>query len=492
VKPVNPNTVINFIESKFDVSLLIYKGINFWPIVRRELLLDLTYETTSLNALTFEPLIIKKKLINTIKLSLYSLIDSIVHQKINTEVLFHGYPEISYKQNKEGLYYNQYIDPYYELIANTYKASKFALSSAMPNKTIKYQQNIIFIKDSFIKRIAKLKCDKEFIQKQTGFNTIRPLVDAINDAVAKEYNLKPIQNKIFTHLEDVRFYTFAFDLILKRNKIKFVVSECMYDTMNFALVLACKKHKIPVIEVQHGVIEDSVYSPYAKDVDYTILPNYIWVWSNRDKKYLESHSRLTKNLMPLTLGNAWMDKQISIINKEQLAAIKNELALNYTKIICVTMQPGYPLPQFVLDKIIQLQNCLFLIRKHPNTNEQELNHLQETLKACNNVRFSLANISTLLETFYISDLHITHSSAAAIEALALNISTAIVSTYGQPFFQDYIDEKLMTLSLDGASLEEAIQTSRKIKLDNTSRYNVLVDKMQVKETFNNILLQCAA
>jgi hypothetical protein len=492
MQQVNPIDVIQLIESQFDVSLLKYKGILFWPIVRRELLLDLTYNTTSNAAFRYDSKPNEKTFFNVAKHTLYNFIYTLRKYPIPVSIFFHGYPEGSYKKGNDDLHYNQYIDPYFELISKYVNCKKFALSSSMPTGSIRYKHEVHFLDDRLLKRLAKLKSDAEHPNAKEALTNLLPLITQINTAVSEKFNFKPIQNKIIGHIETILFYANVFDLVFKKNKVQLVIGEGMYDTINFGLVLACKKNKIPSLEIQHGVIEDSVYAPYTKDEMYSILPDYIWVWSKRDKQYLEKNSQLSQQLIPIHLGNAWLEKQLSAINKISIEKTKTALKSTYDKIICVTLQPGYPLPNFVVSEMLQQQKNLFLLRKHPNNTEKEITELRIAFENTEHIKFSVESISSLLEAFYISDIHITHSSAAAIEALSLNVSTIIVSEYGQHFFQDYIDKKLMHLALDRSELASLIQTSNKIEAFDTASSNVRVNEKKMHHIIKELIQKCAA
>jgi hypothetical protein len=222
--------------------------------------------------------------------------------------------------------------------------------------------------------------------------------------------------------------------------IIFVV--CFYSLPGMALMHAGRRLGITTVDLQHGVQGEahSAYgSWYAQPADgYSCLPDYFWVWSEREQEALQSLAPAHRTVVGGNIQMAyWSDKRHAGQLKLQELIEKS----GRRQVVLVTLQPG---GEHLVKELLQAidsracPDCFWLIRLHPAMILQYQERLNLELQAyqhcCESLMVSKLPLPVVLE---LIDAHLTLFSSVTIEAGQLGIPTLICDRSSN-FFEDLV------------------------------------------------------
>ncbi len=276
---------------------------------------------------------------------------------------------------------------------------------------VKYPKAICF--ESFERNIEKLKNKKNTIYNPVSFFRIffkifyrkqnfKEIINLIN----KEFNSNTLTNEdlnslIVQYQIDYNFYSLIFRL--KKPKVIFINQNGIQK----GLFAAATKFKIPVIEVQHGIIDEGHLSyNYSKNIDYSgrkiSLPSYFFTFSEFWAKDLYYPVNETINM-----GNSYFSLQ----NEIEIKNIVNGLLVASSDIF------GENLKDLIIE-FTQKYKFPIYFKLHPNQYFQK-EYFQEVFKDYNNVEV-FTNNKTIYELLEISNAVLVIQSTALYEALHMN------------------------------------------------------------------------
>lgn len=220
----------------------------------------------------------------------------------------------------------------------------------------------------------------------------------------------------------------ATDFILKLTaKPKVVFIECPYPIMGYQWSL--KKHGIKVIELQHGVLNDSHYAYFFRHSSI-FSPDEIWVYGDREKNYFKKINPHYSNIIRET-GLYILDRA----NKEFRTDLFKDYRTQYERIIVFSGQSAVENEaQEFLDRIATLnQDYLFIYI--PRHDSEVVNICLPNVKIRKNVN--------IYEYLKWCDLHLTISSTTCLEASYYGRKTIFfdfqnLATY---YYGDYLKDE---------------------------------------------------
>lgn len=493
----NPNEIIEiyrYIEEKFDLSKFNYRGVNFWPVIRKQI--SFSFYRPELNK--NESVFLRKKTISYYLKRPNTLMRSFLLKKkfisslksLTKKVQVCAYPESLFIDTIDGKAYSRHIDPYYEVIKENYpdvnrvgfsKGSEKSRETYFPvemHDMTEFLEYVYF--ESYLNTF-----NSDYIKEVKKMHAV---FEEVNALVYEKFSLKPFYNNLVKSFNSVIEYSIYFDHLFKKSTVKLFFIECYYDSLKMGISVAAKKHNIKVIEIQHGVIKDNSYIPYTKhNINYEVLPDHIWCWSPSDVGLLLNENKEFNQLKPFLGGNMWLKKfinsEISFKNKNTESFFL-DIKTNYAKVILVTLQPVFILHNVIIETIKNAPaDYMFLIRFHPYNTEKEKKDLKEILNNQNNVEFDNSSSFNLYELFKISDFQITHSSATAIEALTFALPTIICSSYGYDFYSEQIDCGVILYSENSKEIIKLLEGYNFSNNHNTNYYTMNTD---VSLAINNL------
>ena len=233
--------------------------------------------------------------------------------------------------------------------------------------------------------------------------------------------------------------------ILEKAKPKCVIGIQPYDF----LCRAGKLQKIPVYDLQHGVISDECLwygGAYRNGIPNKDLPDGFLCWDDQSVTTLSKWA-CDKGIRVLKIGNPWFLRFIYIHSQDLLvdeALVICNIQGDNRPCIVVSLQWAfatiYPdnmsngVMADVLEKVILDTSDLYnwIIRLHPvqlrgPERKMTLNYLSITFGAENCSRWLMASEIPLPVVLSKADLHITNESAVVVEAAWMGVRSGLLS-----------------------------------------------------------------
>ncbi|UJH69043.1 hypothetical protein [Allomuricauda sp. SCSIO 65647] len=440
------------IEKNFDVGGLKFQGNCVWPILK-SYLIGIEKETPIIKKASGSVIKLLAKNLFSDVLSLRNLGKSKVWVFTNSERRYYVENE-SFDRIATGLL--NYLDNYV-LFENPVPKGK--------TKKEKLQKGEFYVGMSWVYLIQFV------LQKLSKKGTIENF-DAFASYLKKDLSeIKKVFNRI---LAGEKLY----DFLMKKYGPKAIFVVCYYS--NFEMIRAAKKNKIPVIELQHGLVSTGHRAYYfSKPYGDEHLPDYFLSYGAYSSDVVTS-GHVVRPGQTLDYGNSFLELVAGKLSmSKELESIKS----SFKKVICITGQlPATDGPLLkMIDEVHHLfpEICFIFKPRHKNsvqTFEQRANFLQ---------RFDI-NTYELLK---YCDYHITVYSTCAMECLALgkpNISIDIKGYYTK-FLRPMLDDNPYNhVVSDALELKKTLKILEKAEFkqaDVKNSINHIFSKMVSSEDF---------
>jgi hypothetical protein len=222
---------------------------------------------------------------------------------------------------------------------------------------------------------------------------------------------------------EFRFYKFlaryhTFKLLLKIHKPEVVFVECYYDYTGY--IAACTEMSVPVIELQHGLVNEKHRSynysvPFSKE----LLPDFLFTFGFRESKILNGSAGNfidTKSIRPIGfyLFDLYANGKVNTLELPQKRG-------NPTYTISIAGQ------DLLEEKLIPFINLL--AKKYPTINFYYIPRNKEKFYID---QFSEDNVCVVskmdvYQAIHLTQLHVTVFSTTAIEALAMGTPVMLLN-----------------------------------------------------------------
>ncbi len=211
----------------------------------------------------------------------------------------------------------------------------------------------------------------------------------------------------------------AYSLLIRIFRPKAIFVVCYYS--NFELIIAAKKHAVPVVELQHGLVTETHRAYYFSQWQPSVfMPDYFLSYGSYSTDII-SRGKVVPKERILDYGYSFLEA----VNKRltmspSLAALKQK----YRRTICITGQlevTDTPLLQMI-DRIAPLfpETCFIF--------KPRFSHKESSFKEQSNF-ISLEEHNTY-ELLKYCDYHLTVYSTCALESLALGTPNIAVDIKG--------------------------------------------------------------
>jgi len=252
-------------------------------------------------------------------------------------------------------------------------------------------------------------------------------------------------------LKDHLIHLIAINNIIKKIKPKSVITPTETSEFDKSLFLACQKAKVPVIAVQHGVINNDLrcihdvgeVSLSEIKPQHCPIPTITAVYGQGDKDFLIKRGNYPENSLVIT-GNQRYDFLPKKIKEYNKAEILEKFQLNPNKKIILFMTCPFSskmdlqiLTEEILKETTLLKDVQLIIKVHPVENENNYISLVESIKGKNIENVVIIKKADIFELLFASDIAITTYSNSAIEAMILNKPLIIMNLTGSDFPLDY-------------------------------------------------------
>lgn len=460
------------VESVFFKNQIIIGNIQVWPIIK-----DFYYSLDLALFVGKDPLatstLYKIPKLYFFKKVIWSLIYQFYYFLIKVEFyinlkksqfLFFDVMNKEYLDTKHNAFYSKYISPYFDSISKIGKTSMVKL-------TLQEEDRIVKQNNSFESKYI-LKAKKYFyllnIRQMHQFNS--QFVEVLNpiDKHTKNtsYKYSDYSSSLSLKLVDIQFYKKISFIALNIVKPKSVFIETYFGHNDYyGTILSAKQLNIPVIDIQHGNSSSFMYRGYNFEINSKkcVLPDYYWVWSKIEYDYVLSERPAKNILMPILLGKHFFEEISSEFS--EIDALVLDVKKKYSKVILITFQYNYRQYEFLKNIISDSKDCYFLFRFHPldyvdpGFREHYINYYSEL----ENVEYEITTEASINSLFKLIDLHLTLSSAAAIDALNFGVKTILLNKkYAETHFKLYYKKGVFLTFENDEELKKLLLITNKI------------------------------
>lgn len=383
-------TNLEYIENKYNVELIKFRGKPVWPILR---------------VYIGSKLMLNKKIIVFNMRNLLKFLLSFSRGFFNlffTNSEYLAFTETNKRFFLNGKYYDRLLDPIAEeldmLVIET------PLFTHYPRKTICTKKLSSSVPLIFMREIISFFILTKKIESEDLLITI---FKELNISI----NYRKIIRRVFAEEILMRYF-------FKLKKIKGVFVVVSYTKPG--IIMACKKLSIPVIELQHGVISKAHYAyNVTKKIDDTFYPNYLFTYGELEKCVFNEHNHFIKKENVFPVGNFLIDYYRSSFQNHSEFEEKTK---GYDLTVSVTGQIAFDhlLAPFLLDLAKVNQNVAFIFI--PRTDNY---FLVNNLPIPQNLIF--INTLNTYDIIRRSDFHATITSTCSIEALSMGVPNIFIN-----------------------------------------------------------------
>jgi hypothetical protein len=439
---IKPSQIIDALE--FDNKILSFKlddNLPIWFLVRYDVCLAILNKNNNFS-LAYKQQPLKKSIFKTI---LFALIKSPLFIK-KGQVVFFNSGVTNIKRFDDKYYFNRVTDHFFFSVKEQALLIEDTASGELKLPRV---HNRVFPHLTLL-ILSKICCFK--IKKSNSINeTIHNLTDFISTSLVKN-NLKfDIQEilKIITANVDVflrkrSFYEWFLEN--KHPKILFL-EDASYGSRSHIL-LAAKKYKIPVVELQHGFVnEEHIAYHLGKGIEKDEMsklfyPDFYFAYGQFWKELINIPSKV------INIGNPYLDEQVNSV--KTIPRENNEKTILYlSSAIAVTETIEFLCK---LKKIADFYNYSIRFRPHP----LEQASIKEKYSALENIGISISGELPLYNDFSNSDIIIGELSTALFESLALKDKVHFL--FMSSYTKSYINDKIKIPQVDIDTIENVFNT----------------------------------
>ena len=343
--------------------------------------------------------------------------------------------------------YNQYLNPYKEVLMEENKKSEiFFIDEMFCNNSnnhlfhlcIHLRIVVLFylkIKNSVFKQpIENVKHNAKLVENYFRNNT--------------SLDTGYVYSLVFSTIIDNNFYYTFFCWLLKILKPKIVWLYNYYSNEHSALLRAANNLNIITCEYQHSTFSNEHFA-YTKwnniDLYSECFPKLFYVWGENDKNII-LHNFLGRNFVPTVVvsGNYYLNKQ-----KKQFQNQSN------TGNILICLQ-GIWIPEFIENAIKESDGIKWFFRLHPRYPQDKPRLLELHKNFPEKIEMELANQLPLYELFARVSVLITAFSGTAREANELGLKVIIFGEEGYNTYKDYIENKIFNFITNSGDLLDLV------------------------------------
>lgn len=326
-----------------------------------------------------------------------------------------------YRREIDGLYYNRFLDPIIEIIDSD---RTLLIEKPDPDH---YKLNSVKTKNIVSDRIVVLL--KNILSKIMGFEIKnRYILDEIKERTMIDINYA-LNIKQF--LTQIKIYEILFDVY----KPKAIFLTCYYGKEG--IILAAKNKKIPVIEIQHGIIgyKHPAYNHKIFARDY--YPDYLLTFGEAEVNAPSENFIFEKNQV-YAIGSHY----INYIGNKKTSNPIEELINKFVFSVAVTMQSTIEeeLLEFIIKAAILDESILYLLL--PRKTSLTFLGLPENVKVITDMNF--------YEMMAYVDYHSTVYSTCAIEAPSLGVQNILINLQGlaKEYYIELLSDDRITLFVE--------------------------------------------
>ena len=447
------------LEEKYELNHKEIQGCYPWQLIRMYLYYEITRKTNVFESAQQSSLSLFDKINSFLPFLKNSISSNPLSGSENVDVLIFDHPrKVIFEDEYQDIYsyflkdtLNQYGKSF-ETIESPYLNQHFRNKNNIKENHVRFNDRILL--GSFIHK-SRNRGKLPFTEEENQ------LINAVKEELEAAFK---IEIDLFRIMED-HILNFQYDYkkyieLLQKKNPKLVFLVVAYE--NKALVAACKKMNIEIIELQHGTI-----SPYHLGYSY---PENTRKFNNEIKEIeyfpdkILSFGDYWKNACPfpidseniISMGFPYFEENSKIYMK--IAEDKNSEEENNEK---TDYQQALFISQGVIGKYLSelayetasninenndSQNFKFIYKLHPGeygTWRENYDYLTKAVNEFDNFTVIDKSEPPLYELFAKSYYQIGAFSTAIYEGLAFNCKTFIIDVPGVEYLDDLIDKDIV-------------------------------------------------
>lgn len=447
------------LEEKYELNHKEIQGCYPWQLIRMYLYYEITRKTNVFESAQQSSLSLFDKINSFLPFLKNSISSNPLSGSENVDVLIFDHPrKVIFEDEYQDIYsyflkdtLNQYGKSF-ETIESPYLNQHFRNKNNIKENHVRFNDRILL--GSFIHK-SRNRGKLPFTEEENQ------LINAVKEELEATFK---IEIDLFRIMED-HILNFQYDYkkyieLLQKKNPKLVFLVVAYE--NKALVAACKKMNIEIIELQHGTI-----SPYHLGYSY---PENTRKFNNEIKEIeyfpdkILSFGDYWKNACPfpidseniISMGFPYFEENSKIYMK--IAEDKNSEEENNEK---TDYQQALFISQGVIGKYLSelayetasninenndSQNFKFIYKLHPGeygTWRENYDYLTKAVNEFDNFTVIDKSEPPLYELFAKSYYQIGAFSTAIYEGLAFNCKTFIIDVPGVEYLDDLIDKDIV-------------------------------------------------
>lgn len=452
------------LEEKYELNHKEIQGCYPWQLIRMYLYYEITRKTNVFESAQQSSLSLVDKVNTFLPFIKNSIISNPLSGKDTKDVLIFDHPRKVILNGEYQDIYSYFLkdiliknNKSFETIESPYLNNHFRSSANKKENNVKYNDRILL--GSFINK-TKNRGKLPFTDEEKDF--IETMKRELESAFKIEINLF---NIIEDHILNFQYDYKKYMELLEKRKPKQVYLVVAYE--NKALVAACKKKNIEIIELQHGTI-----SPYhlgysypkntmlmnntIKEIEY--FPDKILsfgdYWQNSSSFPIESDKIISmgfpyfednsKTFMKMADEDK-NKKQILFISQGVIGKYLSELAYELAKELNEKNKKNNLENSENNESDLENNDYTFIYKLHPGEYGTWRENYEYLNKANEFDNFKVIDKSEppLYELFAKSNYQIGAFSTAIYEGLAFNCKTFIIDVPGVEYLDDLIDKNIV-------------------------------------------------
>jgi len=241
-----------------------------------------------------------------------------------------------------------------------------------------------------------------------------------------------------------------------------------YSIEGMAFVLACRRLRVPVADLQHGLQGDH-HVAYGRWLNlpnngYELLPDEFWVWGELERRAIDDWTPYRRTYhQPVITGNAWLElwrSESDPFVHHAVSEARRMRRADARRCVLVTLQWGLPEEETLkLLRAIRMapDDIQWWLRLHPLVahDRRPIRSLIEQY-GLRNVQIDGPTDLPLHALLKIIDVHVTHSSSTVIEACEFAVPSVVTSQDGAQFFQEQIAAGVATVATTDHEIVAAV------------------------------------
>ncbi|WP_291285053.1 hypothetical protein [Flavobacterium sp.] len=434
---IKPSQIIDVLE--LDNKILSFKtddDLPIWFLVRYDVCLAILNKNNGFS-LAYEQQPLKKAIFKTL---FFASIKSPLFIK-KGQIVFFNSGVTNVKRFDDKYYFNRVTDHFFFSIKDQALLIEDTASGELKLPRV---HNRVFPHLSLL--ILSKICGFRIKKSNSQNETIEKLIDFICTSLVKtnlKFDIQEIRKIVTANVDAFLSKSSFYDWFLKTKRPKIIFLEDASYGSRSHILLAAKKYKIPVVELQHGFVsEEHIAYHLGKGIEKDEMsklfyPDFYFAYGQFWKDLINIPSKV------VNIGNPYLEEQVNSIktiprenNEKTILYLSSAIAVSETiEFICK------------LKTISDLYNYSIRFRPHP----LEQSSVKEKYSALENIGISISGEVPLYNDFSNSDIIIGELSTALFESLALKDKLHFL--FMSSYTKSYINDKIKIPQVDGDTIE---------------------------------------